>query len=116
MSAGRLEIALEGEAVAGAELALQVTRGGRPVIGQPVLEISSAGAVDRAQRTAGTTDAMGRLLWTPARSGLTLLEVGEDAVVVAVGPASALPGALAGGLALLLLLGAGLAVLRRGWP
>lgn len=103
---------------AGAEVVVKVTRGGAPVAGQPVLEVSAPGAVDAAQRPIGTTDAGGQVRWTPGAPGYRVLEAGEEraAVAVAVGPAmGALPGAAVGLLLVAALaLGAGIAQKRGG--
>lgn len=112
----RLQVVLDGPAVQGVESAIAVGRDGRPVAGYPVLEIAAPGALDASQRTVGTTDAAGRLPWTPTEGGLVALEVSGDRAVIAVHPASKVPGALMGGLCFAILLGAIAWLCRKGWP
>ncbi len=106
MSAGALQVVLDGDPVVGQEAGLSVRRDGRPVVGQPLVETAWAGAVDARQRTLGTTDATGGLRWTPETAGLTQLELGGDRVVFAVAPASLAPGLTAGLLSVTLLVAA----------
>lgn len=109
-----LSLILDGPAVQGQELGLQINRADRPIIGQPMVEIVFAGAVDARQRTIGTTDAAGRLLWTPEEAGLVQLELGGERVGVAVAPAGPVSGAATlGALALGLALVFGFAVRSR---
>lgn len=98
-----LELTLEGEPIEGVEIPTRPTLDGRPRGGVPVLETSHAGAVDAHQRTVGTTDAAGRLLWAPDAPGVAVMEMDGHKVWVGVAPASQAPGLLAGGFCFALL-------------
>lgn len=77
-------IQLDGPPRVGEPVRVRVTRDEAPVAGQPLQEIAPVGAVDAARRAAGTTDAQGEVLWTPARAGLVQLEAGGERRTVAV--------------------------------
>lgn len=108
-----LEVLGAPEVGAAAQLAL--ARQGRPVAGQPVVEIRPGGAVDGAQRTAGTSDPAGQVAWTPDQAGFTTLEVGESSHTawVAPSPSERLAGGLTLGLTLMMLVGGQLWLRRR---
>ena len=77
-------IQLDGAPRVGEPVRVRVSRDEAPVAGQPLQEIAPEGAVDAARRAAGTTDAQGEVLWTPARAGLVQLEAAGERQVVAV--------------------------------
>ena len=106
-------ISLSGAPVLGEPVELVLSKDGRPVAGESIIELAPEAGLDRRQRAVGTTDTQGKIQWTPTHSGLVRLEAGGASQVARVRrprpPASGLA-VLAG---LILSLGLPFAAIRR---